>query len=174
MRGEARILPLCLRFQRCIVGEIMKIVQFPIRNRSFSSDHVKKRAKIVQNERGQRKFYSAYVVATPIKTNPYQLNHRLIFQLFEREGFCSRFWVMGQNANKIPRFQRAEKISLWLSYYGLVFKGGGKIQENIGAIAPPLKRVKKSEIYPISPPPPSSMLILKRGSRRFCAQAFQH
>ena len=81
---------------------------------------------------------------------------------------------MGQNANKIPRFQRAEKISLWLSYYGLVFFGGGKIQENIGAIAPPLKRVKKSEIYPISPPPPSSMLILKRGSSRFCAQAFQH
>ena len=39
-------------FERVIVGEIMKIVQFPIRNRSFSSDHVKKRAKIVQNERG--------------------------------------------------------------------------------------------------------------------------
>ena len=35
----------------------------------------------------------------------------------------------------------------------MVFFGGGKIEENIGAIAPPLKRVKKSEIYPISPPP---------------------
>ena len=93
MRREAKFLPLYRRFQCVIVGEIMKTVQIPIRNPSFSSGHVKKRAKIVQNERGHGKFYCAHVVPTPIKTNPYQLSHRPIFQLVERKGICSRFSI---------------------------------------------------------------------------------
>ena len=52
-------------------------------------------------------------------------------------------------------------------YYGLIFFGVGKIQKNIGAIRPVAKQVKNARFDAISPPPPSSMLILKRVSNRF-------
>ena len=52
-------------------------------------------------------------------------------------------------------------------YYGFIFFGVGKIQKNIGAIRPVAKQVKNARFDAISPPPPSSMLILKRVSNRF-------
>ena len=49
---------------------------------------------------------------------------------------------------------------------GLIRFGVGKIQENIGAILRSVKQVKSVQFAMILPPPPSSMLILKRGSSR--------
>ena len=59
------------------------------------------------------------------------------------------------------------KIRARESQYGLIFFRVGKIQENIGAIKPVRKHVKNARIHAISPPPPSSMLILKTASDRF-------
>ena len=54
-----------------------------------------------------------------------------------------------------------------LIYYGLIFWGVGKIKKNMGAIRPVVKQVKNAKFHAISPPPPSSMLILKAESERF-------
>ena len=48
-----------------------KIVQIQIVKRVFLEENAAARAKIVQNEEGNEKFYCAHVAPTPIRINSY-------------------------------------------------------------------------------------------------------
>ena len=79
-----------------------------------------------------------------------------------------RVWsAWSLNLERETGFKFVGQVGLWLTYYGLVFIGVGKNEENMGAILPLSKCIKNARFCRISAPPPSSMLILKKGSRRF-------